>query len=474
MTYQEALAYIYSFANFERTGVFARDSEANLRRMRVLLAALGNPHQAYTTTHIAGTKGKGSTAAFIAAALVANNIATGLYTQPDLHTFRERIQIDGQPISEAEVVALTSLLQAGIAQMDPADAAELITYELGTALAFLAFARHGVTHAVVEVGLGGRLDATNVLTPLVGVITSISMDHTAILGDTITEIATEKAGIIKPGMTVITSAQHPDALGVITAVCAERGAHLTRVGPAGTDCDFSYPITTSGTPRITDPTNLVPPPFRVHTPTGDREIQISLVGNHQRQNAAAAVAALDALRERGLPLTTSGVAAGLRATRWPARLDVVGAQPWLIVDGAHNADSILQLVTTLWTDFAFARCHIVLGIMRDKDAAAIANTILAQRDRLGSIIVTQGATPRALTPAELAPYFAAAPLVLTEPAVGAAITTALGQASPADLICVTGSLYLAGEALRWIKAHHPSPLAATIVVAGDDHTGPAE
>jgi dihydrofolate synthase/folylpolyglutamate synthase len=238
--YRQALDYIYHFSDFERGGAFSRDPEGGPRRMRALLAALGDPQRTYPSTHIAGTKGKGSTARLIASALTASGITTGLYTQPDLHTFRERIQIDGEPISEDEVAALVPEIQAAVARLAPDDAARLITFEIGTALAFLAFARRGVAHAVIEVGLGGRLDPTNVIEPLVGVITSISLDHTAILGDTIAQIAREKAGIIKPGMLVVTSAQHPDALAVIRETCAERGTHLSLVGPAGSHADYTY------------------------------------------------------------------------------------------------------------------------------------------------------------------------------------------------------------------------------------------
>ncbi|HKD75259.1 MAG TPA: folylpolyglutamate synthase/dihydrofolate synthase family protein [Ktedonobacterales bacterium] len=470
MNYQEALAFLYSRANFERTGIFARDAEGNLRRMRALLAQLGDPHLAYPTTHIAGTKGKGSTAVLIASALIASGIRTGLYTQPDLHTFRERIQIDGIPIDEAEVAESVPILQAALERLDPADAQQIITYELGTALAFLAFKRHDVQNAVIEVGLGGRLDATNVILPLVSVITSISLDHTAILGDTIAAIAAEKAGIIKTGVPVVTSAQHPDALRVIATTCAERDARLIRVGPVGSESDYTYEPLRHGEQRIADRDDLVPPPFAIHTLADDREIQIALLGDHQRQNAAAALAALDVLRERGVPVTDDGIQEGFRRARWPARLDVVGSRPWLVVDGAHNADSLAHLMTALADLFVCARLHIVIGTLRDKDAAGMAQAIPAHRDQLGTIVATQGTSPRALSADQLATHFTNSPNVMTQPGVGEAIALALQHAAPEDLVCVTGSLHLAGEALRWIKAHSDDPLALRIVVTGDDHS----
>ena len=475
MQYTEALAYLYGFSDFERTGAFARDPADNLRRMRALLAHLGDPHLAYPTTHIAGTKGKGSTAALVAAALSASGIATGLYTQPDLHTPRERFQFDGTPISEADFAALMPEIQAAVGKLAPADAAQMITFEVGTALAFLAFARRGVAHAVIEVGLGGRLDPTNVVAPLVGVITSISLDHTAILGDTIAAIAGEKAGIIKPGMTIITSAQQPNAVAVITATCGERGATLIRVGPRGTGCPYEYDAATVAEPlrpedfAAAEPP--LPPPFAVTTPTGTRAMQIGLLGGHQRQNATAALAALDALRARGVAITEAGIRDGFVAARWPARMDLVGARPWLVVDGAHNADSVDALLRALAATFAYERLVLVFGTMGDKDIDGMVAAVCEQRTRLGAIITTQGQSPRATPARELMTDFVVAspPVMAAFDYVGDALTYARQIAAPTDLICLTGSLALAGEALRWIRAAVHDPLAQRIAIAGNDH-----
>jgi len=467
MRYQTALEYIYSFSNFEMTGIFTTDDGAKQRRFRALIAALGDPHLAYATTHIAGTKGKGSTAVMVATALTASGMRTGLYSQPDLHTFRERIQIDGVPISEETLAALVPTLQAAVARLDPDDAQHLITYEVGTALAFMAFAQAHVQHAVIEVGLGGRLDATNIIQPLVGVITSISLDHMEILGSTITAIAREKAGIIKPGMAVVTSAQHPDALAVITATCATQSVPLLRVGPLGSDAEYTYDATPPA--RFVETSDLLSPPFTVITPDGTRSVQLGLLGGHQRQNATAAIAALDQLRLRGVAVTESGIVAGLRSAQWPARVDVVGTRPWLIVDGAHNADSMEQLMAALRDLFAFQRLHLVIGVMRDKDAAGIAAAIATLGERLGTLIATQGTSPRALPATELAAYFATDAAIVIQPVLDQALAEALAIASPDDLICVTGSLHLAGAALRWIKAHVADPLAEKISIAGSDH-----
>ena len=243
MNYQEALAYLYSLSDFERGGPFSHAPEENLSREARLLVALCNPQQRYSCTLIAGTKGKGSTAAYIERVLREADLRTGLYTQPDLHTFRERIRVNGRLISEAELAELVSELRVTVEQIERLhEFGPYITYEVATALALLYFARQQVEHAVLEVGLGGRLDATNVTEPLVSVIASISYDHMQILGNTLTQIATEKADIIKTGGIAVTSAQSPEALLAIARVCHARQAKLVRVGalagdPAQTEVD---------------------------------------------------------------------------------------------------------------------------------------------------------------------------------------------------------------------------------------------
>src|SRR5579859_4695195 len=236
MNYKESLAYLYSLSDFERGGPFSHAPQENLPREARLPAAVGNPQLRYTCTLIAGTKGKGSTAACIERVLREAGLRTGLYTQPDLHTFRERMRVNGHLISEAEVAEMVSELRIAVEQIERLhEFGPYITYEIATALALLYFARQQVDHAVLEVGLGGRLDATNVTQPLVSVIASISYDHMQILGNTLTEIATEKAGIIKTGGIVVTSAQSPEALLAIARVASERGARLVRVGALAGD-----------------------------------------------------------------------------------------------------------------------------------------------------------------------------------------------------------------------------------------------
>src|SRR5947207_3457844 len=306
MNYQEALAYIYSLSDFERGGPYTRNPEENLPREAWLLAHLGNPQQDYTSTLIAGTKGKGSTAALIEQVLRQAGLRTGLYTQPDLHTFRERIRVNGRLISESEAAELLTEIRAVIEHIqEQGTFGPFITYEVATALAFLYFSRQRIDHAVLEVGLGGRLVATNVTTPLVSVITSISYDHMQILGNTLTQIATEKAGIIKSDGVVVTSTQSPEALVAIATVCQERHADLVRVGATGSDAaqaeveagqlpapGYRYQLeqTTGEHQRFTIWT-----PERIYS-----GLEIPLAGQHQLENATAALATLDSLREKGI------------------------------------------------------------------------------------------------------------------------------------------------------------------------------
>jgi dihydrofolate synthase / folylpolyglutamate synthase len=465
LSYGEALAWLYGFSDTERTGKFtgkfSRDREDNIARMRALLSLLDDPQRAYGVTHIAGTKGKGSTAALLTSILRAAGIATGLYTQPDLHTFRERIQLDGRIISEAEVARLVPTVRAATEALDPA-LGSLITYDVGTALAFLAFRAAGMRHAVVEVGLGGRLDATNVVEPIATAITSISYDHMEVLGQTLAEIAREKAGIIKPGVPTLTSASAPEALEVIARIAAERKAPLVRVGPEGAPgCAYTYAVGAATSERQT---------FSVRGPYGDyADVELGLLGEHQIENATLAMALAETLGDAGLLITETAIRQGLREARWPARLQVVGRAPWIVVDAAHNADSFARLLAALRRHFAFKRLILVIGVLADKDLLGIATAVADSGVDLA--ITTTVASPRALPATAIAEALKrAAPELETRAYAGsaAALAEALHEAGPNDLICVAGSVYFAGETLRWL-AGRPEVTAGTIEIAGVDH-----
>jgi dihydrofolate synthase/folylpolyglutamate synthase len=465
MNYSEALAWIYSFSDTERTGQFTRDREDNLKRERTLLAALENPQRAYGITHVAGTKGKGSTSAMIASIVQASGIRTGLYSQPDLHTFRERMRVDGTVAPAEEIARLAPVVRAALESVGTLPQM-YITYEVATALAFLYFREARVGHAVVEVGLGGRLDATNVVEPLVSVITSISYDHMNVLGNTLGEIAGEKAGIVKHGVPVVCSARAPEALAVIERVCAERGSPLVRVGPAGAaDCKYRYrPLSASSEAQT----------FEIETPTGHlHDLEVQLLGEHQLENATAAVAVAQLLSQSGLPIDEDAIRRGLRDTRWPARMQVVGRQPWVIVDGAHNADSFARLFVGLRRHFSFERMTLVLGVMADKDLVGITDEVA--RAGAARVVVTAVAHPRAAHQHELASLLRErmpAAEITIAPDTAVALSDALAGATARDLVCVAGSLYLAGEALRWLAARPEmgaGAAAGPIEIAGVDH-----
>ncbi|HEY7343497.1 MAG TPA: folylpolyglutamate synthase/dihydrofolate synthase family protein [Ktedonobacterales bacterium] len=456
----EALAWIYGFSDTERTGVFVHDREDNLARERALLARVGDPQRVYGVTHIAGTKGKGSTSAMLESILRAAGLHTGLYTQPDLHTFRERIRVDGQVIAAEALIALLPELRRAVESLGSAYGS-YITYEVSTALAFLAFRAASVDHAVIEVGLGGRLDATNVVEPMATAITSISYDHMAILGNTLGVIAGEKAGIIKEGVPVVCSARAPEAVATIERVAHERQAPLVRIGPEGSGCDYIW------SPGAAEQTRQF---FDVTTPTGRYErVELALLGEHQIENATAALALAETLRARGLPLDEAAIRAGLRNVRWPGRLQIVEHEPLAIVDSAHNADSFAHLFAALRRHFTWDRLLLVVGLMTDKDLKGVAAEIASSG--AARVYTTAAAIARAARPEQLATVIREAASALDIRPVehtAQALTDALGDAGPRDLVCVAGSVYLAGEALRWF-ATRPTAEARAIEIAGIDH-----
>ena len=472
MNYQEALAYLYSLSNFERGGQYTRNPAENIPREAWLLEQLGAPQQDYTCTLIAGTKGKGSTASLIERVLCEAGQRTGLYTQPDLHTFRERIRVNGQLISEQEMATLLTEMRVVVEQLSAQHRfGPFITYELATALALLYFSRQHVQHAVLEVGLGGRLDATNVTHPLVSVITSISYDHMQILGDTLTKIATEKAGIIKPKGIVVTSAQAPEALSAIATVCQQQEAELIRVGSADTDPAQSE-VAEGQLPPLTYSYRLEERAgehqrFTVWTPErAYTTLEIPLAGQHQLENATAALATLDALRKQGVDWDEKALRAGFLAVRWSARIEVIGHHPTIVVDGAHNADSMQKLRQALYSSFSFHRLIVVLSVNRDKDLIGIVNAL----EGIDMVVLTHMVNVRAASIEQLAALFRDhAPHVEVHSATTSneAMELALKLANNDDLICATGSLYVASEVLRWSAAHGNSQVGASI--EGVDH-----
>lgn len=440
MDYQQAIAYIIERSGYDR-GFVANPFDAEtigLRRTTWLLEALGNPQAKVPAVHVAGTKGKGSTAAFIASILHASGRRVGLYTSPHLHTFRERIQIDGQPISEQRFADLTAEIAPFNAQLasDKPDWGEATAFEVSTALAFLAFARETLDVVVVEVGLGGRLDATNVLDPRVSVITSISYDHVGILGDTLGQIASEKGGIIKPGRPVVVAPQRPEASETLLRIAGERGSELL-FGERDWQAEghaLSF-VATGPWGRYDD-------------------LQSALVGRHQVDNAGAAIATCWVLDRDGLAIPEEAIRTGLRTVSWPGRFEVVRDDPLIVVDGAHNVDSVERLAETLVDEFSGRRLVLVLGIAADKDVEQMVR-ILAPLAR--TVIATASHHPRAASSdrivAALQELDQPVPVVAVAPSVADGLNLAMVDVDD-PVICVTGSLYVVAEAREALGLAH--------------------
>ncbi len=364
--YQAALDYLYSFVDFSLTKSSRYSAENfDLSRMHDLVARLGYPQQRYPSIHIAGTKGKGSVAALCQSALTAAGFRVGLYTSPHLHEYTERIQVDGAAISQQSLVALLEEIKPVIGSI-----AELTTFEITTALAFLYFERVKVDAAVIEVGLGGRLDATNVVLPVVSVITSLSLDHTFLLGETLAEIAREKAGIIKPGVPVVVAPQPEEAHPVIDGIAAERGSPVIWVGK-----DYQYTQverTVKGQTIDVWRQDETKPIAGLHV-TGIDEfsqparIWLPLAGRHQTQNAATAYAALRMFSNVAIPVAEDAIQKGFSEVRWPGRFEVMQMQPPVIIDAAHNRDSARILRVALDDYFPEKPVIIVFGASEDKD-----------------------------------------------------------------------------------------------------------
>lgn len=434
MTYEEALAFWYGRIDYERRQ--PRPGDLKLDRMRTLLAGLGDPHRRVRCVHVAGTKGKGSTCAILASVLRAAGYRTGLFTSPHLSDVSERIQIDGVPISRDEMAGHMSEVAAVVSQMDSAgDPAMSPTFfEIITAIGFLQFAQRQVDIAVLEVGLGGRFDSTNVCEPLVSIITNVSYDHVAILGPSLAEIAYQKAGIIKPGVPVVVTAEDAEVVRVIERVAAEVGAPLTRVGR-----DFDW--------HRDGDAPFETPPVRVRITGRDLgAFPLRLYGHHQGANAAAVVAAVELLSRAGFQFSGRAVSAGMYDVNWPARMELISLRPVVVLDCAHNVASVRALVRTLCGSFPVAgRRHMVLAMSSDKQIPEMLADLASVVDRFH--LTRFRSNPRSADPEMVAD--ALRKLGKNEINIHAAPEDAWAAAretaSPDDGIVVAGSVFLAGE-----------------------------
>lgn len=433
MDYREAVAWIIGRAGYDKGFVadpFAGDEVAalGLRRTAGLLRRLGHPEAAYQIVHVAGTKGKGSTCATVAAVARGAGRSTGLYVTPHLHSFRERFLIDGEPLSEAEFASVADLLAPAdlLVQAEEPEIGEPTAFEVATAMALLAFARAGVDLAVVEVGMGGRLDATNVVTPAVTAISTISYDHIAILGDTLEEIAFEKGGIIKPGTPVVVGPQPTEALVELRRIASERSSPLFLAAR-----DWQTEVTGDSA--------------TLSGPWGDwRDVQLALAGPHQIENAGMALMTLWLL-DPTLLADEQRVREALASVRWPGRFERIATAPDIYVDGAHNLNSIERLVATIGGRLDSDRTlHVILGVSRDKDIDGMVQAIVPLAPQ---VTATASHNPRAADPERIAAIARDAGLVAaTAPSVAAALHAVRASAAPTDTILVTGSLYAVAEA----------------------------
>ncbi len=421
-------AFWYGLVNYEQRTPAAADFK--LDRMRALLARLGDPHRRLRIVHVAGSKGKGSTSAMLAAILRQAGHRTGLFTSPHLCAVEERFQVDGQPITAAELTVLLSEVRHAARGM------ALTFFEVATAVGFLHFVRRRVDAAVLEVGLGGRLDSTNVCLPAVAIITSISFDHTDLLGNRLASIAWEKAGIVKPGRPAVSGATAPEARVVIADVCRQRRAPLRQ---AGIDFHHAY-----------DPGHVTDDglrPGRVQVTTRRQcwpWLEVGLLGEHQAANAAVAVAAVEVLREQGWYLPDEAVAAGLAGVRWPARLEIIGRRPLIVLDCAHNVASAEALAGALTASFPPTRRWLVFAGSGDKDVAGMLRVLAPHFTH--AFVTRYTSSPRAVPPERLAEWAGGAGLAATPfPTPIEAYRAACANAAPADIVCITGSVFLAGE-----------------------------
>jgi dihydrofolate synthase / folylpolyglutamate synthase len=431
----------------------------DLAHMRVLLAALDHPERRFPAVLIAGTNGKGSTAATLASILQASGLRTGLYTSPHLVRINERIRINGEPIPDDDfallhdVVDRTSerLVGEGELPWHPS------FFEMLTAMAFEYFWRRKVEIAVLEVGMGGRLDATNVVEPRLSVITDISLDHQKFLGNTVGEIAREKAGIMRSGGVVVTLPQHPEANDVIGKTILELDAHAVSavpyvppVSPASEPCiaPSEGRLTTEGTEKTNSAIALV---SRYPLQVLGKQILVEtpLLGRHQLRNVALAIAAAEQLSVQGFPVTADSIERGIRETRWPGRFQIVPARenaPEYVLDVAHNPDGAWALRSTLSSVYEDRRITLVFGAMRDKAISDIAEILFPLAEH---IIVTRADNPRSATPEEIRQAAARVSAQIEDaPDVASALVRARALTPPNALVVVTGSIYIVGEAVR--------------------------
>jgi len=424
ITYDEAVQYLYSLQKY---GI-----KFGLSKTTNLLKAFGNPHRGPCYVHIAGTNGKGSVGAMVESILRKSGLKVGFYSSPHLVRFTERFRIDGQEMPSETAAFLVEELK-GV--MDPTQPPTF--FEVATAMGLIYFAREKVDIAVIEVGMGGRLDATNVIRPRVSVITNISFDHQAFLGSRLKDIAREKAGIIKRGVDLVTAATQPSVLGVFTKTCEDKKAPFWRVGKNIRYRAAGNKITYYGSNRRL------------------KDLELGLLGTYQHRNAALALSVIELLERRGLRVSEEHIREGLKSAHWPGRLQVVSREPLLILDGAHNPGAIRSLSSSIRGGFRYKRLILVLGVMADKDVRNILRGIVPIADY---VLFTRPEYYRAAEPETLMQEASSLgkPGEI-QPTLAKALRKAKHMADREDLILVTGSLFTVGETMAILDPERYKP-----------------
>ncbi|MDP3790696.1 MAG: folylpolyglutamate synthase/dihydrofolate synthase family protein [Candidatus Omnitrophota bacterium] len=437
MIYQEALLYLESFVNYEKIDSYDYRSSLKLEKMKRFAALLGDPQNHTRSIHVAGTKGKGSTAAFIYSILSNAGFKVGLYTSPHLVDFRERIRINGELISEEDLSSILDKIRNIVENYMKDDRPSF--FEVYTALAYLYFKDKKCDFAVYEVGLGGRLDATNLIEPLVCVITPLSYEHMDKLGNTLEEIASEKCGIIKSGSICVSAPQDARALKIIEKTCDERGSRLILVGRDIIFKEISY----NDTGEVFD---IYGASYEYHN------LKSRLLGAHQIINAATAIGVIESLKARGVNISEDAVKGGVEAAKWDGRLEVLGKNPYIVLDGAQNKASAGCLADAVKKVFKYRKLILVLGVSKDKDLMGILGELMPISD--SAIFTKSSIVARAMEPEKI--IEAARKIdsdmenITTASSVKEALDKALSSADKRDLILVTGSLFVVGEAKSYL------------------------
>ncbi len=436
-SYKEALKYLYERTDYEKEKRLRYNiTTFNLSRMENLLSLVGNPHKKIPTVHIAGTKGKGSTATMLAKMLEANDYVVGLYTSPHLVHLHERIRVNDKMIRESEMLGLLNRIYAAVEKIAKTD--EVSFFEIMTALAFMHFVDVDVDIAVIETGMGGRLDSTNVIRPEVVGITSLSIDHQSQLGETIGSIAKEKAGVFKRGVPVITVEQDPEAMRVLKS---EASAIKAPLSVTGSDIDFSQRFETS---REHGPHTRI----CLTTQTSKFEhLRVPLYGKHQAINCGLALAVLDKLKSSGYEISDEKATVGLYDVSLTGRMEMICDDPRIMIDAAHNAASIRALIHAIGQNIPYDSMVMIFGCNSDKDVKGMLNQLQYGADK---VIFTRSKSAKAMSPEDLAEMYTemCGKMCQSATSLGEALRLAKSAVDREDLICITGSFYLIGQAKK--------------------------